>query len=163
MKPSERFEAYVMGILGILLIFLLTSLAFLPPSLLRWAGDPADLRFIGWYTLTIFCLAVIGGIRNWAWLRKNKWLLLFAVPPLAVITYEGWFILNRLWAGVWADLKQIRHPNWFILVLYLLMLYLWMRGSKHKEQADKCKIQLENACQALKKQPSHCPHCGAQL
>ncbi len=159
MKPSERSEAYVIGALAILL----TSLAFLPSSLLRWAGDPGDLRFIGWFALTVVCSAAIGQIRRWAWLRKNKWLLLFAAPPAAVLAYEGWYILKRLWAGLWADLKQIRHPDWFVLVLYLLMFYLWIRGSKYKEQAEKCKIQLENACEPLNKQPSRCPHCGAHL
>ncbi len=151
MKPSERFQAYVIGAFAILL----TSLAFLPSSLLRWAGDSGDpgvLRFIGWFALTGLCGAATAEIRQWADRRRNKWLLFLAVPPAAVLAYAVWFILRRLWAGLWADLKQIRHPDWFILVLYLLMLYLWMRGSKYKEQAEKCKIQLENACEALNKQ-----------
>jgi len=97
MKPSERSQAYVIGALAILL----TSLAFLLPPLLRGAGDPGDLHFIGWYMLTVLCLAAIGELRSQAHLRKNKWLLLFAVPPLALLTYEAWFILRRLWASLW--------------------------------------------------------------
>jgi hypothetical protein len=148
MKPSERSEAYIIGAVAILL----TSLAFLPSSLLRWAGDPGDLRFIGWYGLTVLCLGGIGMILDWAGRSHKKFLLWLLTLPLAVIAYEVWFILKRLWVGVWADWKQIRHPNWFVLVLYLLMLYLWIRGSKYKEQAEKWKIQWEIACEALKKQ-----------
>jgi hypothetical protein len=102
--------------------------------------------------LTGLCLAAIGVIREWADRSHKKSLLWLLTLPLAVITYEVWFILKRLWVGLWADVKQIRHPDWFVLVLYLLALYLWMRGSKYKEQAQKCKIQLENAREALNKQ-----------
>jgi hypothetical protein len=162
MKPSEPFQPYLIRGIAILL----ASLAFLPPSLLRWAGDtgdPGDLRFVGWFMLTGLCLGAIGEIQDWAGRSHKKSLLWLLTLPLAVLAYEVWFILKRLWAGLWADLEQIRHPDWFVLVLYLLTWYLWMRGRKYKEQAEKCKIQLENACEALKKQPSRCPHCGAHL
>jgi len=49
-------------------------------------------------------------------------------------------------------LKQIQHPDWFVLVLYFLIVYFWMRGSKYKEQAEQWKIQWEIACEALNKQ-----------
>ena len=167
MKPTERIGRYLVGglayVVGGLPILLLSSLAFLPASWLRWAGYPGDLRFVGWFTLTVLCGAATGEIRGWAYRRRNKWLLLLAVPPAAVITFAVWFTLTRLWASLWADLKQIRHPNWFILVLYLLVLYLWIRGSKYKEQAEKCKTQLEIAWEAINKQSKHCPHCGAHL
>lgn len=188
MKPSDRYETYIIGGIAILSV----SLAFLPSSLLSRIGDPVGFRFIGWFVLTALCGAAIAEILE----LRNKWLRLLAVPPAAVLAYVGWYILKRLWAGLWADLKQIRDllqgknaggdaPDWFVLLLFLLILYFWMRVSEYKEKAEQCKIQLENACEALNKQqqpaqqiseaqagpagtpkeplPSRCPHCGAQL
>jgi len=147
MKPSERFQAYVIGAVAILF----TSLAFLPPSLLRWAGDPGDLRFVGWFALTAVCLAAIGEIRSWASLRQNKWLLLFAVPPFAVLTYEAWYLTKLAALGL---IREWR--GFFGLFWVALTIYLWYRGNDYKEQA-----KMANAI--LHQQPRRCPHCGAQL
>jgi uncharacterized membrane protein YfcA len=142
---------------------------FLPASQGRWTGDPlggpyGDFIFIGWFVLTGICAVAIGAILSWAYHRKNKWLLLLAVPPAAEVVFAVGFILRRLWASLWAELKPIWHANnWFPFVLCSLALYLWIRGNKYREQAERYKTQLEIAWEALNKQPSRCPHCGAPL
>jgi uncharacterized membrane protein YfcA len=169
MKPSERFQAYVAGGFGILVAcgfgILFSSFAFLPSSWFhKWIEDPGELRFVGWFTITGLCCAATGAIRGWAARRRNNWLLLLAVPPAAVLAYVTWFILTRLSASLWADLKPIWHANnWFPFVLCSLALYLWIRGNKYKERAERCKTQLEIAWEAINKQSRRCPHCGAQL
>jgi hypothetical protein len=156
MKPPERFEKDVIGaVIGAPLVILLTSLAFLPSSLLRRAGDPKDLRFIGYFMLTILCLVAIGGIGSEAHLRKNKWLLLFAVPPLAVLTYEGWYILKRIVVGLARDPATL----WTILFLIWVFLtwWLWEERRQYKKEIESWRSAFQQ------QQPSRCPHCGAEI
>ena len=156
MRPSERLQ-YV---IGALVVILFISLAFLPSSLLRWAGDhpgddPGTLRFIGWFVLTGLCGAATGAIRQWADRRKNKWLLFLAVPPAAVLAYAVWFIFKRIVTGLARDPATL----WTILFLIWVFLtwWLWEERRQYKKETESWKAALQQ------QQPSRCPHCGAQL
>jgi hypothetical protein len=143
----ERFQAYFIGALAVLL----ASLALLPSSVLQWAGNPDDLHFFGWFTLTGVCMAGTGEIRRQAHLRKNKWLLLFAIPPLAVLTYEAWFITRLAALGI---IREWR--GFFALAWMALTIYLWYRGNDYKEQAKWANSMLH-------RQSNRCSQCGAQV
>ena len=124
----ERYQTYL--IVG--LAILLASFAFLPPSLLpKWIADPGDIRFFGWFMLTGLCLGAMGMIRDWANRRKTKWLLAFGVVPLAVLSYEAWFIFKKV-------ALDVRH-NWriyFFVLWIVLTYYLWERGNEYKRQLE---------------------------
>jgi hypothetical protein len=151
MKPSERYQAYVIGIFGILFV----SLTFLPSSLLSRVGDPGDLRFIGWFLLTGLCLGAIGAIKGWADRRKSKWLLMFGVVPLSIVSYEASYILKRIAIGLGRDPATL----WTILFLVWVFLTWWLWGERRQY-----KEEIENWRAAFQQQqPSRCPHCGAHL
>jgi hypothetical protein len=100
-------------------------------------------------------LFVLGGIPGEAHLRKNKWLLLFAVPPLAVLAYEGWYILKRIVVGLARDPATL----WTILFLIwsVLTWWLWKERREYKKEIEGWKTAFQQ------QQPSRCPHCGAEI
>jgi hypothetical protein len=105
--------------------------------------------------LTGVCLAAIGAARSEGHLRENKWSLLFAVPPLAVLAYEGWYILKRIVVGLARDPATL----WTILFLIWAVLtwWLWEERREYKKEIEGWKTAFQQ------QQPSRCPHCGAEI
>src|ERR1700730_11801944 len=109
-----------------------------------------DIVGVLWFVGTVLCMAAVGQIRRWAYLRRNRWLLLFLIPPVAVLVYEGWFVLKvvtrdvaRNWLG------------WFGLGWGALTWYLWERGNEYKKDVK--------AARGMLREPRRCRHCGADL
>lgn len=80
-------------------------------------------------------------------------------PPVVVLAYEAWFILRflrLLTVGLLKELKEVTLGEWLLFISVILTLHLWYKRNEYKEQ-------LESAEKALERQPSHCPHYGAEL
>jgi hypothetical protein len=156
MKPSERFEPYLIWGLTILLALF----AFLPRYLLpQWATDYPGLLFFCWFMLAFLCLGAISVVRDWAKRRNNKWLLAFGIPPLAILIYEVSYSTKMLALGVIREWRGFLVFSWIALTIYL-----WSRGNDYKKRAEWADgvLMAKSANEELRP-PDRCPHCGARL
>jgi hypothetical protein len=157
LKPYERYLIW-----ATVIFFVTAGLVSLVMSpLSEWRRNP-----LFWLLLMGLCIAVIIMILEvWDQRRKLRWLL---VPPVAVLVYGAWFFLKAVARSI---LQEVIRPiydtvsrtpaitavGWLIFLIgFIITLCLLGRIDEYKER-------LERVEEELKRRPSHCPHCGAQL